>query len=133
MPDWLDYNQQFSLWPGAGPDKYRTKLTSGEETLYKKWLKSTSRDTGVDYDPDDASYDMRGYWRDVVAGGRFQRMGKAQHFPDTYKTPYHRTFSRESKFATSFAPFWDGDTLKDAITGEPTGGYLEELEREKEE
>ncbi len=35
------------------------------------------------------------------------------HFPDTYKTPYHKTFSNESIYALPTAPHWEGDQLVD--------------------
>jgi len=130
MADWLQYNQQFAKAPMRGPDAYQTRLTPDQENLYRKWLTATGKDTGIKYDPDDASYDMRGYWADVVAGGRFKRMGKAQHFPDTYKTPYHPTFSRESKYATDDAPYWTSDdVLRDPLTNEPTPGYIHETNK----
>jgi hypothetical protein len=136
-PDELfQYNAQFAK--GVPPDTtldprvFQTKLKPAQEHMYNKWLSATAQDTGIDYDPNDASYDMRGYWKDVVAPGRFKRMGKGQHFPDTYKTPYHPTFSRESKFANENAPLWKDDVLVDAETGQPTPGYLHEIAREKQ-
>jgi len=126
-PDYVAYNNQFSKTPGAPAEAYQTKLPPAKEALYQKWLDSTSRDVGHRLNPDDPGYDMRGYWRDVVATGRFKRMGQDQHFPDTYKTPYHPTFSRESRFATSDAPMWRDDQLVDAATGQPTQGFLGEM------
>src|ERR1035438_684822 len=35
------------------------------------------------------------------------------HFPDTYKTPFHKTFSNESKYAPKDAPHWEEDKLVD--------------------
>lgn len=59
-------------------------------------------------------YDMRGYWR----ANRTATHQLGQHFPDTYKTPYDTTFSRESKYATRDNPFeWKGDELIDLRTG----------------
>jgi hypothetical protein len=54
---------------------------------------------------------MRGYWKEhpELAG----KWKAGQHFPDTYKTPYDTTFSRESKYATKDAPHWVGNKLID--------------------
>jgi hypothetical protein len=130
-----DYNSQFTknLSAEASPDPsiFQTKLKEPQERMYKKWLNATKRDTGTDLNPDDPGYDMRGYWKDIVASGQFKRMEKGQHFPDTYKTPFHPTFSHESKYATEDAPYWNGDDqLIDRTTGQPTAGFLAEQERE---
>lgn len=58
-------------------------------------------------DEPNADYDMRGFWK---AGGKRAANG---HFPDTYKTPYHKSFSNESRYATKDAPHWEGDRLVD--------------------
>ena len=36
---------------------------------------------------------------------------KSLHYPDTYKTPYHESFSAESQWAASGAPTWKGNKL----------------------
>jgi hypothetical protein len=69
-----------------------------------------------------ADYDMRGYWKSLVAGDPNAKQKKSDfdgkmHFPDTYKTPYHKTFSNESKYATSDAPHWEEDRLIDKDGG----------------
>lgn len=132
----ISYNAQFApdVPPDTTPDPsiFQTKLSKGDEQKYQKWLNSTSKDTGVDYNPDDPGYDMRGYWQDIVATGKFKKMGEKQHFPDTYKTPYHPTFSRESKFASPDAPYWNkNDQLLDPTTDQPTPGFLLEMMREQ--
>jgi hypothetical protein len=62
-------------------------------------------------------YDMRGYWKDIASKGRNESginpIDKKHHYPDTYKTPYHESFSNESKYATRDAPHWVGEKLID--------------------
>ena len=66
----------------------------------------------------DNNYDMRGYYKDNVIGQggaktKVSEFDQRPHFPDTYKTPYHKTFSNESKYAPADAPHWEGDRLID--------------------
>jgi hypothetical protein len=42
------------------------------------------------------------------------------HFPDTWKTPYHETFSNDSQWALPSAPAWND---KDQLVA-PNGGIL---------
>jgi hypothetical protein len=60
-----------------------------------------------------SDYDMRGYWQAMEAGDPYAKRAANRHFPDTWKTPYDRTFSRESKYAKPDAPRWVGDKLVD--------------------
>lgn len=104
--------------PFARPGPYQTRLSPAEEQAFRVWVRSNA----VPFDPDAqiADYDMRGFWKDT--GGKWS----GGHFPDTYKTPYDTTFSRESKYATPNCPFvWQGDNLVDTrnnqlIFGTPT-------------
>jgi hypothetical protein len=66
----------------------------------------------------ESDYDMRGFWRALQQGDPDAKTAVSQfdgkiHFPDTYKTPYHRTFSNESIYASPDAPHWEGDRLID--------------------
>lgn len=75
------------------------------------------RVAGVPFDPSPkADYDMRGFWLakkmgDPSAQTAVNAADNQMHFPDTWKTPYHRTFSNESKYAQPGAPRWVGDRL----------------------
>lgn len=71
-------------------DKYNTKLTPQEELLFNQWASANGR-TG-----DSEDYDMRGAWKELVAGSIKQASNG--HFPDTYKKPNHPTFSDQSKY-----------------------------------
>lgn len=98
--------------PDAKPGPYTTALEPHEEKAFQTWVK----DNKVPFrDEERSDYDMRGYYRDIAAKGVDMRKQNAadnkMHFPDTYKTPYHKTFSNESQYATPDAPRWNGDKL----------------------
>jgi hypothetical protein len=104
--------------PYATPAPYYTKLsgtkTTGEEKRFRDWVKSE----GIPYNLDPKllatqDYDMRGYWK-ATHGAHHKR---GTHFPDTFKTPYHQSFSNQSKYALPNCPFvWYGNTLVDLRT-----------------
>ena len=104
-------NAPFALPSGTN---YQTPLSVSQEQAFTDWL----RNSGAPFDPvaGTTDYDMRGYW--LATGGAGWQPG--QHFPDTYKTPYHQSFSQESMYATPDNPFaWrDDDTLIDTRTGD---------------
>ena len=89
-------------------DSYQTRLDSADESGFREWLKMNKNRVGY-FNPDNSKedYDMRGWW--LANKGALAPDG---HFPDTYKTPYHKTFSNESMYANSDAPKWvkQGDT-----------------------
>jgi hypothetical protein len=107
---------------GGRYGSYRTPLTPQQETAFRQWV----RDHKVPFNPDqiDADYDMRGFWLNGAAAGYDPNTWKrGQHFPDTWKTPYHKSFSSDSMYAIEGTPFvWQGDTLIDTRTGEPVPG-----------
>lgn len=116
MPDPIDRNKPFAV-----PGPYITSLGQQDESKFQDWVKTNK----VPFDPSpNADYDMRGYWKDIASKGSSETsinpVDKQLHFPDTYKTPYHESFSNESKYATPDNPFkWEGETLKDSRTGKP--------------
>lgn len=95
----------------AKPGPYRTPLTMREEMEFQMWLRQNS----IPYqDGPQADYDMRGYWKAMKSGDPRARTAinaadKQIHFPDVWKTPYHKSFSNESMYATQNAPRWTGD------------------------
>src|SRR6266850_2263287 len=102
------------LSPEEGVDiepNYHTPLSPENEQKFQRWVK----DTGVPFDNSgESDYDMRGFWRGLQQGDPDAKTAVSQfdgkiHFPDTYKTPYHRTFSNESIYASPDAPHWEGD------------------------
>lgn len=99
----------FKPWATAGP--YRTHLSDGQESHFRRWVSRHN----VPFDPRAriADYDMRGFW---AHGGKWA--GGNTHFPDTWKTPYDTTFSRESRYARKGNPFdWRGNKLVNIHTG----------------
>src|SRR6516164_2469915 len=91
-----------SLPKYARPGPYSTPLSGDEESKFQGWIK----DNNVPFEDDGpkSNYDMRGYWKDIASKGKSETSinpnDNQMHFPDTYKTPYHKTFSNESKYAT---------------------------------
>jgi hypothetical protein len=111
--------------PFAKPSttNYETVLPGALEQQFRAWV----RKNNVPFNPDDktSDYDMRGYYMSQKlqfegALGDVPAHLPGAHFPDTFKTPYHATFSDESQYATPNNPFhWRGDTLTDIRTGNP--------------
>jgi len=101
----------------AKPGNYRTELSPKEEKQFAAWVKKT----GAQFDPSannpKEDYDMRGFYKAVQAGDpaavtAMSSYDGKPHYPDTYKTPYHETFSDQSKWAIKGkAPHWQGDRL----------------------
>jgi len=100
-------NPQLSPYGKPGP--YGTKLSDSDELAFEDWVKKNKvpwQDTPT------ADYDMRGFWKALVSGDPRAKQSLSQfdqhmHFPDTWKTPYNRTFSNESQYALPGAPHWD--------------------------
>jgi len=88
------------------------KLTPEQEAAFMKWVASNK----VPFNPKDKypDYDMRGYYlaqQKGQAASAVNPVDKQLHYPDTYKTPYHESFSRESQYAKEGAPSWKGEKL----------------------
>lgn len=95
---------------------YSTALDPGMEQFFRLWAAHNK----VPFDPDATSpqdYDMRGFFQGLMQGDPRATSavnpndGKL-HFPDTWKTPSHQTFSNESQWAPADAPQW---TPQDAL------------------
>ena len=105
-----------------------TVLPSEQETAFQQWLKTNN----VNYNPADKypDYDMRGYYQSLQQGQAEQPgvnpVDLQLHYPDTYKTPYHESFSSESKWALPGAPSWQGEKLIS-----PAGEIIFETEPQK--
>jgi len=99
----------------AKPDwqKQLAKLTPEQEQAFLKWVQTNK----VPFNPKDKfpDYDMRGYYLSTLnnAGPKagINPTTGTLHFPDTYKTPYHESFSAESQMAAEGAPSWKGSKL----------------------
>ena len=93
---------------------YETQLEPETEQVFRNWVTQNN----VPYDLNQTTpqdYDMRGYFKGVLMGTNRDPVWGTPgvHFPDTYKTPYHKSFSRESKYAPPDAPRWVGNNLID--------------------
>lgn len=96
--------------PYAKPGPYTTALPAQQEAGFQSWVKQNKIPW---QDSPTADYDMRGYYKAQQAGDPNAKQAGNMHFPDTYKTPYHATFSNESQYATPDAPRWNGNRLID--------------------
>jgi len=93
-------------------------LAPDEEKQFRSWVSANK----VPFDPaaKDSDYDMRGFWKALQAGDEkavtaMNSNDGKPHYPDYWKTPFHRTFSRDSQWATPDAPTWNQqDQLVDA-------------------
>ena len=116
----------------ADQSRYLTRLTRAEERAYQLWFAQTKEALGRDLDPDDPTYDMRGFWRAMQLGHPPPQLDSYSgeiHFPDTFKTPLHPTMSAESIYAPPGAPTWDDQGVLRDSSGQPTLGYIQELLR----
>lgn len=93
---------------------YQTQLSPTEETQFQGWVKQNK----IPFDPSPTSdYDMRGFYKEQKSSGSKAQTGINKndgklHFTDFFKTPYHKSFSAESKYAKAGAPKWnDKDQL----------------------
>lgn len=79
-------------------DKYHTKLTPSQERAYKEFLRQHP-----DFPINTPDYDGAGWFL------KYSKLGpdRNMHFDDEFKTPYHRTFSSHSKYATKDDPGGD--------------------------
>lgn len=91
LPDWKDR---------------LTQLTPGQEQAFKGWVRQN-------HAPVTPDYDMRGFWMNGGSGAQVNPNDHMLHYPDTYKTPAHESFSGESIYAnpSSNPPHWVGDRL----------------------
>ena len=112
--DVLDRNKQYTK---GNLQSFQTNLSNNDELQFQKWIK---QNPNIPFDDSKTSdYDMRGFWKglkdkDPTAVTSINPNDNMPHFPDTYKTPYHVSFSNESKYSNNKAPSWnDKDQLID--------------------
>lgn len=117
-----DFFARNTQWAKPMAD-YRTTLDATNEQSFRNWLAHPQNAQRIgQFDPNSPTedYDMRGWW--MQNGGA---MAPADHFPDTFKTPYHESFSNESIYAGKNAPRWERRGNKDALVA-PSGAVLVE-------
>lgn len=95
-----------------GPLPWVTRLSPPEEQEFRTWVTANK----IPFNPDDSfsDYDMRGFWKAMKSGNvDAVRSSINGHFPDTWKTPFHRSFSNESIYASygKNVPHWVENTL----------------------
>ena len=93
---------------------YNTKLSPADEFAYRKWVAEHSKKLGRDVSMDEYDYDMRGYWLSLPSG----KSVDGGHAPDTYKKPNHPTFSIESVYHGTKAPW--GGVFEGGVWGDKT-------------
>lgn len=88
---------------------FQTQLSPQEEAAFQNWVKSGN----VPFNPSpQADYDMRGFFKGLISGDPAARQqinpnDHQMHYGDKWKTPYHKSFSNESQWATPNAPAWN--------------------------
>src|SRR5262245_41010857 len=94
-------------WQYAQPGPYQTQLSPADEMAFRRWVAINN----IPFNPNDpaSDYDMRGFWKAGAQGAEINPIDKRLHYPDTYKTPYHQSFSALSKYATADAPTWQNN------------------------
>lgn len=109
----LQRNMQYAK-PAPIMGGYLSQLSPADEMAFQGWVKQNN----VPFDPSPtADYDMRGFYRAMKNGDPTAKTGMnandgQMHFSDYFKTPYHQSFSAESKWAAPGAPKWnDRDQL----------------------
>lgn len=96
---------------------YHTALSPAQEGEFQQW--ATQNKVPVD-DSQTSDYDMRGFFMGLKNKDSHAQTGMNQndgrlHFSDYYKTPYHESFSNESRYALANAPKWnEQDQLVDS-------------------
>ena len=86
------------------------QITPQDAPAYAKWYNKTilanPRESREGFD-----YNLPAYWNKEVKPGTNRNVVDGsdpnQHFPDTYKFPSEPNFSRESKYASAKAPYWE--------------------------
>lgn len=96
---------------------FQTQIPLAQMVAYLSWLKQAAPwvvnpETGRDYD-------YAGFWLAQQAGYPMAQTTtnpflNETHFPDYWKTPFHATFSNESRYAKPNAPHWEEDRLTDS-------------------
>lgn len=96
---------------------YKTTLAPNDEAKFQAW--AVQNKVPVDDSPT-SDYDMRGFYHGLMTNDLHAQTGINAndgliHFSDYYKTPYHKSFSNESRYALANAPKWnEQDQLVDA-------------------
>jgi hypothetical protein len=122
----LRYSQ--APFPETGP--YNTPLQQMQEFAFRKWL----TDNNVPFDPNNPNqdYDMRGFYQGLMqqsprATSAVNPNDDRMHYTDYWKTPYHASFSSDSKYAGPNAPHW----INDSQLADQAGNVLVDVKFDK--
>jgi hypothetical protein len=125
-----DFFERNKAWVKPDAVDFATSLDPAQEKQFQQWV----ADNKIPFDPNEeqADYDMRGFWKalqdkDPKAMTAINPNDQQLHFPDYWKTPYHKTFSAESQWATDKAPTWNE---QDQLVA-PHGDIVYDERREK--
>lgn len=119
----------YALPPSVMKSGYLTQLNPLQEMAFQQWVAKNR----IPFDPSpNADYDMRGFFQaqmngDPAASSGMNSNDGRMHFTDKFKTPYHESFSGESKFSKPMGPRWNE---ADQLIG-PNGLILFDERRKK--
>lgn len=125
MSDLSDLGARYSQQPFSLADlgRYNTALPQMDEFAFRDWLAANK----VPFDPNNPNqdYDMRGFYQGLMQGNpraatSVNPNDNQMHYTDYWKTPYHETFSAQSKYAPPGAPNW----INDSQLADPAGNIL---------
>lgn len=109
MNPWDIYRQNSQYLKPNQPQSYQTQLGPAARSEFLRWR----MENNIPYDPSPTSdYDMQGFFMGLATGdpraqSAVNPYDNAMHFSDTWKTPFHQSFSRESQWAhPTLAPQW---------------------------
>lgn len=124
----LSRNQAWAI-----PGSYTTALSPSQESDFQSWAKANPDLTKEELSSPTPDYDVRGRWLAEQQGDPDAKLVRSDfdgklHANDKWKTPYHRTFSAESIYATKDAPTWQGNKLVDKngnVVADETPGKIQ--------
>lgn len=106
-----------------------TQLSPQEEMQFRAWWAKQGKGQPLTDD-----YDMRGFWK---FGGNtgVSAVDGMTHYTDTYKTPLHKSFSRESQYVDpkrkDLAPYWIENVLTNPMNGAAVFDEPKEVRKQK--
>lgn len=100
-----------SFTNASASSDFSTTLPPDQEQAFRQWVQANN----VPFNPDaegPQDYDMRGFYQGLMSGDPHAETGTNAndgqlHYSDYWKTPYHNSFSAESRFANGAAPSWN--------------------------
>lgn len=92
---------------------YQSNLSPADQFGFANWVSDNQVPVDLSAHSD---YDMPGFYKGLIQGDQQPQVSPVDnrmHYSDEYKTPMHRSFSQESKYAKPNAPKWVGNKLVD--------------------